>query len=75
MKNVAKPPSTPTTTTSIAMMPRFVAIASGESLLPKQTGHASAARGAASRPIVNSVSHIVYRSPGSACVYSFFVFR
>ena len=52
----------PATMTSIAMMPMFVAIANGESLWPKQTGHASAARGAASDPRVRSVTHIV--SPG-----------
>ena len=38
MKNVANAPIMPATTTSIAMMPMLVAIASGESLLPKQTG-------------------------------------
>ena len=53
MKKVANAPSTPATTTSIAMMPMFIAIAIGESLWPKQTGHASAARGAASKPSVN----------------------
>ena len=36
------------TTPSMKMMPVLVAIAIGASLLPKQTGHASAARGAAS---------------------------
>ena len=61
MKKVANAPIMPATTTSIAMMPMLVAIASGESLLPKHTGQASAARGAASRaPMVNRFfSHMV----------------
>src|SRR5438034_10627972 len=45
MKNDANPPSTPATTISIAKMPMLVAIAIGESALPKHTGHASALRG------------------------------
>ena len=47
MKNVANAPTMPATTASMAMMPMFVAIAIGASLLPKHTGHASAARGLA----------------------------
>src|SRR5438128_2013252 len=63
MKNDANPPSTPATTTSITMMPMFIAIVRGESLFPKQTGHASAARGAPSIPIAKSILRIVHRSP------------
>src|SRR6266850_4344057 len=51
MKNDANPPSTPATTMSIAKIPMFIAMAIGESLLPKQTGHASAAPGI---PAMNS---------------------
>src|SRR5450755_2081177 len=49
MKNVAKHASMPTTTTSMKMIPVFMATASGESAWPKQTGHASASRGARRR--------------------------
>src|SRR5712692_2468885 len=55
MQNDANPPRTPATTTSITMMPMFIAIAMGESLLPKHTGHANAARGAADIAITRSV--------------------
>ena len=55
MKKVANAPIMPATTTSIAMMPMLVAIVSGELASPKQTGQASAARGAATAPSVNSV--------------------
>src|SRR6266508_6438819 len=52
MKNDANPASTPTTTTSMAMIPRFIAVASGESFWPKHTGHANAARGTAKIRII-----------------------
>src|SRR6185436_378809 len=58
MKKVANAPSTPATTMSIAKMPRFIATAIGESLSPKQTGHASAMRGAASIPSVSKILRI-----------------
>ncbi len=45
--NVAKLPSMPTTTPSMAITPILMACDSGESLCPKQTGQASARRGTA----------------------------
>src|SRR5438067_12433757 len=48
MKNDANAASTATTTPIMKKMPVLVAIAIGASLLPKHTGHASAARGTAS---------------------------
>src|SRR2546423_10632923 len=62
MKNDANPPSTTATIASMKMMPVLVAIASGESLLPKHTGHASAACGVARSPMVSSVFRISDRS-------------
>src|SRR5580692_10290444 len=62
MKKVANAPIMPATTTSIAMMPMLVAIAIGELLSPKQTGQASAARGAARSIRVKIVFRISSRS-------------
>src|SRR5437762_6452909 len=72
MKNVANAPIIPATTTSIAMMPMFVAIASGESLLPKHTGQANAARGAATRPRVMKVFRISFRSAAAVALQQLF---
>ena len=47
MKKLANPVSTLTVMISMTRMLRFAADAIGESLWPKQTGHATAARGAA----------------------------
>src|SRR5205809_169827 len=65
MKKLAKAASTPTTTTSIAMIPMLAAMAIGESFCPKHTGHASAARGAARKPNVSRIFRIskIFRFP------------
>src|SRR5215218_7142150 len=62
MKKEANAASTPATTMSMARMPLFIAIAIGESLSPKHTGHASAMRGAARSATVRSVVRITGRS-------------
>jgi hypothetical protein len=58
--NEAKPASTATMTPSMARIPRFIALASGESLWPKQTGHASAGRATASRTAVSMAWRMGY---------------
>src|SRR6185503_13480072 len=62
MKNDAKAPRTPATMISMKRMPMFIASAIGESFSPKHTGHANAARGAATSPMVRSVFRISDRS-------------
>src|SRR5205085_9137266 len=66
MKNDAKAHRTRATTPSMNSTPVFVAIAIGASLLPKHTGQASAARGAATSPTANAAFRI--STTVSSCV-------
>jgi hypothetical protein len=60
--NAPSPLNTATMTPIKARMPRFMALAMGESLRPKQTGQASATRGIASHARVRTTVATMWRT-------------